>query len=568
MGGGPPTAADGHCRCGETMTELQKLAWKGSAKRLRTYLEKRGSGDLDPEELAEATRYALVSGQAEKVELLFARGATISQLGSEGDSFLTHAIIGGNPLLVERMVALGCDPCLSNVNGRTPLIWAADSGRPEVVRLLLAAGAEVNHVPRVGDPPLLESLRKDRGEETPLLLLAAGADVHARSATDGSTALHLAAGRGYPAVVRELLRRGAEVDAPGGHTRERPLAAAARSGNVQVVHCLLEAGADPLALDGSGRDVLFNAAFKSPGLVRVLVEAAPALVHAEYEGRTPLDVAVAAGNEEVVAYLLERRARVQATEEFRGSALVDAAIGGRLGVIEQLLRHPDTRIDYRAHALGRTALMAALGMRNGEAVALRLLDAGADPAQRDRQGFAALHHAVRGMSPILVERLLDLGQPVDEPAEGGLTPLMLAVGNRETLRSTADRVAVVELLLARGADVHARDASGRTPLLHVALDRGAKTAAVLLQAGSDVNAVDSTGHSLLALAAQYGSYDDRYRRPRSRKQDVVADLVELLLNAGADPNLHGPYGTMLQHAEHLRCREVVRLLMAHGAKSA
>lgn len=71
------------------------------------------------------------------------------------------------------------------------------------------------------------------------------------------------------------------------------------------------------------------------------------------------------------------------------------------------------------------------------------------------------------------------------------------------LAALAQSVEVVELLVAKRADVRARDVDGRTPL-HGAIVRGARAcdvARMLLSVGADPNARDNFGYTPLHIAA-------------------------------------------------------------------
>src|SRR6516164_4464981 len=82
-----------------------------------------------------------------------------------------------------------------------------------------------------------------------------------------------------------------------------------------------------------------------------------------------------------------------------------------------------------------------------------LLDYGASVDDRGRYGLTALHYAVRGGKLPLIKLLLERGAQADALDENGLTPLL----HLAKTRSKADPVPVMELLVAGGADVNARD---------------------------------------------------------------------------------------------------------------
>jgi len=114
----------------------------------------------------------------------------------------------------------------------------------------------------------------------------------------------------------------------------------------------------------------------------------------------------------------------------------------------------------------------------------------------------------------------------------------------------AGDVAGVEELVA-GADLEARDDSGRTPLLVTAHFSHDGVARALLKAGADPNVLDVQAYDLITIAAV--------------KNDV--DMILLGLEFGADPGaVTSPYdGTALIAAAHLGHAETVQTLIAAGA---
>ncbi len=117
-------------------------------------------------------------------------------------------------------------------------------------------------------------------------------------------------------------------------------------------------------------------------------------------------------------------------------------------------------------------------------------------------------------------------------------------------------VELVRELLERGANVHHRDARGRTPLHRAALrtsehDGVDAIIAVLLEAGADPNARDEEGETPLHMAAHID-------RPES---------IERLLRAGADCNARTVFGrTPLHIAASVGLPAVVKRLLDAGAR--
>jgi ankyrin repeat protein len=130
---------------------------------------------------------------------------------------------------------------------------------------------------------------------------------------------------------------------------------------------------------------------------------------------------------------------------------------------------------------------------------------------------------------------------------------------------------VVKVLLAGGADIHAKSQvwsqvmavpphglpqynrpiphGGDTPLLFAALAGDLSSARLLLAAGANVNDEDAWGVTATVLAAHSG----------------FEDLLDLLLEFGADPNRARAGFTALHAAVMRRSERMVTALVAHGA---
>jgi ankyrin repeat protein len=143
------------------------------------------------------------------------------------------------------------------------------------------------------------------------------------------------------------------------------------------------------------------------------------------------------------------------------SELIEAARTGDIDKARSLLA-AGAAIDARDET-GRTPLMLAAHAGNRSLVAA-LLAAGADVDASDDGGWTAISLAVynaeakRGFADI-VQALVDAGANIEAPIGYGVRPLMLAAGYGET--------AVVEVLLATGADVLAKNEGGYTALMMV-----------------------------------------------------------------------------------------------------
>jgi uncharacterized protein len=129
----------------------------------------------------------------------------------------------------------------------------------------------------------------------------------------------------------------------------------------------------------------------------------------------------------------------------------------------------------------RAPLVAAARTNDVEAVRA-LLDAEprANANEKSADGTTALHWAVYNSNLALVERLIAAGADVNARNEFGSSPMSEAavVGN----------VPVMRTLLAAGADVESANADGQTALMIVARTSNVEAARLLLRKGAAVNA--------------------------------------------------------------------------------
>ncbi len=160
--------------------------------------------------------------------------------------------------------------------------------------------------------------------------------LEARDDGENVTPLAYAAGFGHMEVLEYLVARGADVNArdPRGLTA---LHLTVYTGQLQALRYLLDKGADVKAKGPSGMVALHWANRGSADVVRLLIERKAEIDARNDYGNTPLILAVREGNREVVTALVEGGADVNAANPLTGDGPLDVAVqGGRTEVAAYL----------------------------------------------------------------------------------------------------------------------------------------------------------------------------------------------------------------------------------------
>jgi ankyrin repeat protein len=185
---------------------------------------------------------------------------------------------------------------------------------------------------------------------------------------------------------------------------------------------------------------------KDPAAARAALAADPAAARgAAADGTSLLCLAVYYGQPEIADAIAAAKPDVDVFE---------AAALGRVDRLRAVLDEDPARLNSVA-ADGFFPLGLAAYFKHPDAARL-LLDRGADPNQAASNGakVTALHAAVSSNQPQIVEWLLDAGADVNARQQMDYTPLMGAAANART--------AILDLLLARGADPALRTTDGKS----------------------------------------------------------------------------------------------------------
>jgi ankyrin repeat protein len=302
---------------------------------------------------------------------------------------------------------------------------------------------------------------------------------------------------------------------------------------------------------GTGTDVweLFCACIAGDlESVTRLVAADPSLVRAHYEYRTPLSFAVRENQLDVAAFLLDRGADPLGV----GGDLVEAARDRGYVEMEALLTSRYASL-HDASSKGEP-VAAAIRERDREKVG-RLLDETPELLHAgDGRSSQPIHWAVMTRQIDIIDDLLNRGANIDARRQDGAHPVELTNGDyffrgwrdvsRELVPAPDD---VLTHLLARGAycDIWTAAHLGNLARVRALLDEDP---------------------SLVNRVADYGNTGAPLVKAAARGH---IDIVRLLLERGADPNLreegNAPHGRGLYAAVYNGHVEIARLLLEHGA---
>ncbi|WP_118831778.1 ankyrin repeat domain-containing protein [Salinibacter ruber] len=515
---------------------------------------------------------------------------------------LLRAVRDGDSARVQELLDQGADPNATAANRHlAPLLVATAFGKPDVADLLLQEGAHPAFGLSLGEKTCLMVASTCGEVKIVSALLEAGASISMQSRDGqprgngnreflGSTALTYAIHGGHVETARAILEKANDVS-PDPSARLLPhteIAGDERNSNNQAL-------LHPAAREGH------------PEMAKLLLKYGAETTQTDGDGRSPLDVAEAAGSDEVARLLRQHEEQEedqtgensQAEEPPKPSVLdeklIEAALEGNVDQAKPLIGEganpdvkdesgaplihrcddtevldvllsagadPDARDDYYnvdelgqdREVLGGTRLH--LWYKRDVETIDRFLEAGADPNARDSARWATplFYHVYEvrqeSISEELIYLLLEVGADPNAKTDTSVVPLHGAKGDSEVTR----------LLLDAGADPNMPgDHEERDFPLHS--ERDPEIMSLLLEAGADPNALNRQRLTPLMLAMKWSL--------------GTLGQMECLLENGADPNIQNAKGEAALHLLAQNTdpdadfrREATNLLLRHGADSS
>ena len=341
----------------------------------------------------------------------------------------------------------------------------------------------------------------------------------------------------------------------------------ALKGQLTTVKDILKNHNGTLEPDENGQTSLYAACIGNhPDIVSMFIDAGYDVNHQDNDGKTPLHIAFENHAPELAQTLITQfKASTEIRDKQNWTPFHTAIDRGYFCYSQELSEkflHEDvgTRISW-------IQLQAASFQENTQDVRF-LLDANTDVNHRSSAVYTALHIGVNKSNIDLVTLLLDQNLNVNSVTIDGKTALHIAVDKGED--------AIIQKLLAKKADPSLKDVLGNTSL-HIAVQLKQETkpwlvntrpsymspslapyhvcsehtVRAIIDHGANVNAVNNRGQTALWCACVDGH----------------ESIVNILLDAGADPSITDKYGDSCLHAAiHGLCSTIViQEIYDHGA---
>jgi ankyrin repeat protein len=440
---------------------------------------------------------------------------------------------------------------VADAQGMTPLLWAAHWGDLDLVKCLISKGANVRAADRFGDTALHEA--STFGDVQMIeALLKAGADPNAARG-EGDTPLMVAARSGVSGAVTLLLAHGADVNARDGWYGETPLMLAVNQNYSDVAKILIDHGADVNAasktfnlprrdpvdattpvnpLNGGLTPLFFAARQNAIESGKILIAAGANLEAVEPGDRyTPLLTAIMNDNFDFAKLLIEKGARVD---------------DGALPMVEIMRNGPAINDPFGDAHVRAVRPVGSLEL-------MKLLIAKGAPLDKeftrrpiyDRNGDVPLNSTALSTAASYVDvdamhMLLESGaHPV--PQRNGMTPLMLVVAqldNQNVVIKTGtvdDHTSeqAVQICLSAGVDVNAVNNAGETALHYAAGNGLDNVVQILVARGANLQAKTKKGLTPLDWAQGKRPYRGLDSAEDEAPHETTVALLKRLMSAGS-----------------------------------
>ena len=484
------------------------------------------------------------------VDYLIENGADISARDLYGWDVLSWSMKNSNLEIAKRLIGLGANIHTKTVKEDENLLITAlkNGANLEKVEYLLSLGIDINENGKRGFPAIFYSASYNTDIEVLDYLIKKGADVNFTPEFNPKFNLLIgAAVNKNPDIIKYLISKGLDIDNARDNTGCTPLLVAATNSNLEVFYTLVQMGADIKAVDHDNNNVLLMASAynenyqiiplllqmgfsldyrndlgenaiiaatknRNPEIFQVLMlnsgaysdkEIAKKYINsADIYGNTLLMHAIKNNNVEIIKYLINKGADVNAKDCKNNTVLIQAVSQISDSNIIELLINAGADVKAEDNNGFDCLGYAVLNNTNEEIIKL-LINKGLNVKKVYEKGFKTLaFYAAGNPNPEIMQILIDNGvdfdfkqandlknfAPVDynfymeRDKSKFMTPLMLA--------AEAGTPEVCEVLIKAGSRLETKDISGRTPLIISTANPNPDVFRTLLKYGADIKALD------------------------------------------------------------------------------
>ncbi|MDR1902986.1 MAG: ankyrin repeat domain-containing protein [Treponema sp.] len=510
---------------------------------------------------------AAKEGKADAVDTILQTGKIIGKKDNEGrtalDIAFSYTDSYAHAETAERLILAGGQssnpffpyfaPAARSFNynirsseGIAPLHYAAQSGYTGFVSFMLDRNADINIKNAAGAGPLHEAARAGNIPVMDILLFR-GADVNAQDAK-GNSVLHIS----IPPEV-----------------------------HLQSLSLLFSYSANPNLKDEHGDSPLHTAVIlnKGPEIIRALLEGGADASIRNIEGKTPLYLAVETDRTGNIPLLLSYKADIFAADN-KGLTPFEKALRERRPSLNALIT-PETVLQYDTD--GNTILHTAVKNSVPSEIISFILDQGSPVNARNKEGDTSLHLAVRQNEEASGSLLLSRNADIFASNVRGNTPLLLSFFPDGNVSVTKSNTQNIRVWMLTPQTLSARDSVGNTALHYAAQWKLDKDIPLIIERGADTEAVNATGETPLFIAVKSDSASTVFILVTSGAHITSRDILgntsfhaavrwnaqkaaEELIRQGIDVNTHALNGkTPLHDAVRLGMREIEEMLMRNRA---
>lgn len=309
--------------------------------------------------------WAARQGHYDVARILLKKGANPNSRTRDGYTPLRDAAFRGNTRIVQLLLDFGARPDSADNRGATPLHWAGHAGQMEAAALLLQSHASVTREDAFGTTPIEWAREAGQFPCAKMMEKALWQPLKKAMATDDRAALATLLKR-YPRTANLEIEHDEDCTYPAS----RPIYHAKNTAQLEM---LLNAGADPLA----------KIQPDEPG--------------------SYIQTSLHTMKAEFLEIVLQTQVDVDSVGELGITPLAQAVWHHDLPRMQVLLKHGanprkanqngNTPLHVLADETGRFPGRENLDPRQHVELARTLIEAGANPAQRNTQGLTALELA-------------------------------------------------------------------------------------------------------------------------------------------------------------------------------